>query len=64
MSRVPPRFRAALVTVGAGLVAAPAAHADTSLVQRSLNALVGEDKVGLDTPVETYLPIGPPAVAR
>ena len=34
------RIVAALVTVGAGLVAPPAAHADTSPVQRSVNALV------------------------
>ncbi len=115
MSRVLPRLLAALVIVGAGLVAAPAAHAGASPVQRSVDALVsrdgfpgvlasvrqpdgrtrnytagvadlrtgakmpvdgrvpiasntkmftatvvlqliGEGKVGLDTPVETYLP--------
>lgn len=61
MSRVLPRI---LVTVGAGLAAAPAAHADTSPVQRSVNALVGVGKVGLGTPVETFLPTGPPAVTR
>ncbi|WP_250001539.1 hypothetical protein [Actinoplanes sp. M2I2] len=57
MSRVLSRI---LVTVGA----APAAHAGTSPVQRGVNALAGEGKAGLDTPVETYLPTGPPAVTR
>jgi hypothetical protein len=44
MSRVPPRIVAAPVTVGAGLVAPPAAHADTSPVQRTVNALVSQNR--------------------
>lgn len=42
MSRVLPRILAALVTVGAGLVAALAAHADSSPVQDGLRATNGE----------------------